>query len=102
MGKKAPDYLQKYLVDTGRSSPPLSYLEKEVTADLSSLIADLPGGTAVYLSLKRADFLGGRFVVSNWDMEELEKLKDKIVAEDLLKMRISMGGDVLGTVLKED
>ena len=64
-------------------------------------IVDLAGGTAVYLSLERADFLGGRFVVSNWDMEDLEKVKDRVVSEDLLKMRISMGGDVVGTVLKK-
>ena len=58
---------------------------------LKALMIDqppLPGGTAVFLSTSRADFLMGRFVSSTWDMEELEKLKEKVVEEDLLRSRV--------------
>lgn len=50
--------------------------------------AELSGATAVYLSTERSNFLMGRFVVATWDMEELEKQKDKILKEDLLKTRV--------------
>lgn len=49
---------------------------------------ELAAATAVYLSTPRAAFLSGRYVNGNWNMEELEKLQDVIVANDLLKMRV--------------
>lgn len=49
---------------------------------------ELSGATAVYLSTERSNFLMGRFVLATWDMEELEKQKDKILKEDLLKTRV--------------
>ena len=52
---------------------------------------DLAAGTALYLSTPRAEFLAGRFVYSNWDMEEVEKFKDEIVSGDLLVSRIRYG-----------
>lgn len=52
---------------------------------------DLAAGTALYLSTPRAGFLAGRFVFSNWDMEQLEGLEDEIVSKDLLKSRIRFG-----------
>ena len=49
----------------------------------------LPGGTAVFLSTRKAGFLMGRYVSSTWDMEELVKLEARITSEgDLLKSRI--------------
>ena len=50
--------------------------------------ANLGGGTAVYLSLPRAKYLAGRMIWSNFDMEQVEALKDVIVSKDLLKPRI--------------
>ena len=52
---------------------------------------ELPGSTAVYLSTERATFLMGRYVSANWDMEEVEKLKERVEAEDLLKTRVNGG-----------
>lgn len=49
---------------------------------------ELPGCTAVYLSTSRAEFLMGRFVSATWDMEGLEKLKDRIVREDLMRTKV--------------
>lgn len=50
--------------------------------------ANLPAGTAVYLSTDRADFLMGRFVNATWDMGELEGLKERVVKRDLLKTKV--------------
>ncbi|MCJ1267189.1 hypothetical protein MMC22_007074 [Lobaria immixta] len=69
MGQRAPEQFRSRLYDT----------------------VNLAAGTAVYLSTPRAGFLAGRFVFSNWDMEQLEGLKDQIVSEDLLKSRIRFG-----------
>lgn len=52
---------------------------------------DLAGGTALYLSTEPASFLSGRFVFSNWDMEQVEKLRGEIESNDLLKSRIGFG-----------
>lgn len=52
---------------------------------------DLAGCTALYLSTEPASFLSGRFVFSNWDMEQVEKLRGEIESNDLLKSRICFG-----------
>jgi len=70
----------------------------ELLADIV-FSADLSAGTALYLSTSRASFLSGRFVWSNWDMEQLETLKEKIVTGDLLKMAVGLGGDMLKSVV---
>ncbi|KAL2044706.1 hypothetical protein N7G274_002480 [Stereocaulon virgatum] len=56
---------------------------------------DLAGGTALYLSTEPATFLSGRFVFSNWDMEQVEKLESEIESDGLLTSRIRFG-DKLG------
>ncbi|KAK0927664.1 hypothetical protein LTR29_017599 [Friedmanniomyces endolithicus] len=63
----------------------------DIPENIRRLLVDtpaLPGGTAVYLSTKRAEFLMGRFVSSTWDMEELEGVKERVVKEDLLRSRV--------------
>ncbi|TKA45827.1 hypothetical protein B0A54_03512 [Friedmanniomyces endolithicus] len=63
----------------------------DIPENIKRLLVDtpaLPGGTAVYLSTKRAEFLMGRFASSTWDMEELEGVKERVVKEDLLRSRV--------------
>ena len=63
----------------------------DIPENIRRLLIDtpaLPGGTAVCLSTKRADFLMGRFISSTWDMEELEGVKERVLKEDLLSSRI--------------
>jgi len=48
----------------------------------------LAGAFCVWLSKERRDWLSGRFVSSNWDVEELGGMKEKIVKGDLLKYRM--------------
>lgn len=48
-------------------------------------IAELFGSFTIYLAGPQADFLRGRFVAANWDVDDLEKYHEEIVAEGLLK-----------------
>ncbi|KAI1819262.1 NAD(P)-binding protein [Xylaria intraflava] len=50
----------------------------------------LPADTITWLIKERRSWLSGRFVSVNWDVEELESMKDKIVEEDLLKFRMAV------------
>lgn len=46
----------------------------------------LPGSFAVWLASGEADFLAGRFVYANWDVDELKARAEEIVNCDLLKI----------------
>jgi hypothetical protein len=52
---------------------------------------ELFGSLTIYLSGPRANFLRNRFVVANWDVTDLEKHRDEIVAEGLLKNQAFKG-----------
>jgi hypothetical protein len=45
---------------------------------------ELSGGLTLYLASTRADFLRGKFVSVNWDVEEMEGHKEEIEAKRLL------------------
>ncbi|KAF2815864.1 NAD(P)-binding protein [Mytilinidion resinicola] len=47
---------------------------------------ELPAGTAVYLASPHAQFLSGRYMSANWDVDDLEAKKDEIIEKNLLKM----------------
>lgn len=53
--------------------------------------AELVGGTAVWLCHKKADFLSGRWIAVNWDVEDLVARREEIVREDLLKLSLRGG-----------
>lgn len=44
----------------------------------------------MYLTQKRQEWLAGRYISVNWDMEELFKKKDEIVEKDLLRVRMAI------------
>ncbi|KAL8836833.1 MAG: hypothetical protein Q9176_006066 [Flavoplaca citrina] len=46
----------------------------------------LPGSFAVWLASGEADFLAGRFVYANWDVDELKAREEEIMNSDLLKI----------------
>lgn len=52
--------------------------------------ADLPADTVVWLCSQRREWLSGRFVCGNWDMEELEGRKSEILEKDLFKYRMTI------------
>ncbi|KAH0531078.1 hypothetical protein TsFJ059_005634 [Trichoderma semiorbis] len=52
---------------------------------------ELFGSLTIYLSGPKADFLGNRFIAANWDVTDLEKHQDEIIAEGLLKSQAFKG-----------
>ncbi|KAI0075108.1 NAD-P-binding protein [Panus rudis PR-1116 ss-1] len=59
--------------------------------DMHAILVDtvhLGPDTIVWLTRERREWLSGRYIGVNSDMEELEKLKDEIVQKDLLKVRL--------------
>ncbi|KXT15339.1 hypothetical protein AC579_10428 [Pseudocercospora musae] len=50
--------------------------------------AGLCGAFCIWLVKKRRDWLNGRYLSANWDVDELEAKKNGIIAEDKLKMRM--------------
>ncbi|KNG88842.1 putative oxidoreductase, short chain dehydrogenase/reductase family [Aspergillus nomiae NRRL 13137] len=49
---------------------------------------ELAGNTVVWLTRERREWLAGRYISVNWDVEELLTRKDDIVGSDKLKMRM--------------
>ncbi|MCJ1255952.1 hypothetical protein MMC24_003771 [Lignoscripta atroalba] len=58
---------------------------------------DLPGQTALWLASPEAAFLAGRFVWSNWDVEELKARADEIGKSQHL-LKIGLIGEPAGPV----
>ena len=50
----------------------------------------LGGGFSVWLTKERREWLSGRWLDARWDVEELERRKEDIIAKDLLKFRMLM------------
>jgi NADP-dependent 3-hydroxy acid dehydrogenase YdfG len=46
---------------------------------------DLPADTLLWLTKERREWLAGRFVSCNWDMERLEKKQEDVVSRNLFK-----------------
>jgi NAD(P)-dependent dehydrogenase (short-subunit alcohol dehydrogenase family) len=62
-------------------------------ANFSAVLIDdvnLGGGLCVWLSKERREWLSGRWIDARWDLEELGRRRERIVAEDLLKFRMAM------------
>ena len=51
--------------------------------------AELAGGNAVWLASEQAKFMSGRYMNTNWDVEELAARRHEIVEGDLLKIVLS-------------
>ncbi|KAH7066798.1 oxidoreductase-like protein [Paraphoma chrysanthemicola] len=51
---------------------------------------ELAGDTFAWLGAERREWLAGRYVSACWDMEELSRKKEGIVAGDLLKVRLAV------------
>ncbi|CAF1294775.1 unnamed protein product [Didymodactylos carnosus] len=50
---------------------------------------ELAGGFCVYLASPKADFLNGRYISANWDVNELEAMRDEILTKNKFKMILS-------------
>ncbi|KAF3902078.1 C-factor [Orbilia brochopaga] len=68
LAKGMPEYMHEVLIDT----------------------VELPADAMVWLAKERREWLRGRYVMTNWDVNELEAKKDEIVDGDLLKFRLAI------------
>lgn len=66
IGKAMPNYMHEYLNDDPK----------------------LAAGFAVWLSSGRADWAKGRYLSANWDVGELNAMKEEILGDDLLVNRL--------------
>lgn len=57
---------------------------RDILIDTPELVAD----TLVWLVRERRKWLNGRFLVVNWDVNELEAKKEEVVKGDKLKVRL--------------
>ena len=63
----------------------------ELTLAVSAVLTDdvgLCGGFLTWLTSERRDWLSGRYLSVNWDVNELEGMKDEIVEKDKLKFQM--------------
>jgi len=69
----------------------LTTLAKHMPQAIHGLLVDPPelaAGFAVWLCSGQADWAKGRYLSSNWDVDELTRRKDQIVQDDLLVNRL--------------
>ena len=62
-------------------------------------IAELPAAIMVWLATAETNFLEGRMVWANWDVEELKQRSGEIVQKNLLEVGSQVGGHNIDTIL---
>jgi NAD(P)-dependent dehydrogenase (short-subunit alcohol dehydrogenase family) len=72
-------------VRTDLSLNTLEYIHDSLTDS-----SELPADTIAWLVKEKREWLSGRFVSCNWDMNELEKRRNEILRKDLLKFRLTI------------
>ena len=71
----------------------MTELARNMPKHTHSILTDTPelgGDTAVWLTSERREWLRGRYVSVNWDMEEFAGMKNRVAKEDLLKMKLAV------------
>ena len=69
-------------------------LAKGMPEAMHNLLIDQPelaGDSIVWLTAEAREWLAGRYISVTWDAEELLQKRDKIIKEDLLKVRLAVG-----------
>ena len=51
---------------------------------------ELAGSISVWLTKNRPEWLSGRYMSVNWDIDEIVERKDEILAEDKFKFRMAV------------
>lgn len=62
---------------------------KQFLIDTPEMSAD----TLVWLTAERREWLAGRYLSAQWNMEEVLAKKERIIREDHLVMRMAVGTD---------
>ncbi|TKX25317.1 short-chain dehydrogenase-like protein 3 [Elsinoe australis] len=71
----------------------MTELAKVMPAYTHHMLQDKPelaGDTIAWLTAEKREWLQGRYLSVNWDMEEFLAEKDRIVEEDLLRMKLAV------------
>ncbi|KAK7219045.1 hypothetical protein V2G26_007048 [Clonostachys chloroleuca] len=71
----------------------LTDLSRKLPGKASMISQDKPelvGDTLVFLTKEKRQWLSGRMITSNWDMEEFLSKKEEIIARDSLKFRFDI------------
>jgi NAD(P)-dependent dehydrogenase (short-subunit alcohol dehydrogenase family) len=66
-------------------------LGKNMPVEMHAHLVDTPelaAGFIVWLCSGKADWAGGRYLSSNWDVDELMQVKDRVTRDDLLVNRL--------------
>ncbi len=89
-GAYAADGVLVYAVHPGivATMPPPVGMEAPEARAMAVDDVSLCGAFLVWLVKEKRDWLSGRYLSANWDVEELESKKESIVGEDKLKMRM--------------
>ena len=58
---------------------------------LTRLEAELAGQFVLWLASREADFLNGRYVWANWDVDEM-KARAEEIKEDKFLLKVHLGG----------
>lgn len=84
------DGIHAYALHPGAVVTPQTVEHKngEVWGEVLSDDEGLAGAVCVWLSKEKRAWLSGRYISSNWDVEELEGMKEKIGNIDMLKFRM--------------
>ncbi|OZJ06890.1 hypothetical protein BZG36_00005 [Bifiguratus adelaidae] len=74
----------------------LTDLAKNLPTPIHAMLVDEPelaAGFCVWLSSGKADWLKGRYLSCNWDVNDLEGMRDEILNNDLLVNRLRVKAD---------
>jgi hypothetical protein len=67
----------------------LIFLHLTFNSKILLIIVGLPAGFCVWLAAcEEADFLRGRLLWANWDVDELLARKQEVIEKDLLNVRL--------------
>ncbi|KAH8649288.1 hypothetical protein BX600DRAFT_490094 [Xylariales sp. PMI_506] len=80
--------VQPGLIDTSMSRKSGHGGMDHVKDETNSATVDLPGHFCLWLVSAEADFLRGKFVWVNWDVDELKARKEEILTTDLLDTKL--------------
>lgn len=89
-GPRTPDGLISIAVRPGAVKTDLGLRVPEKLHGFLTDSAELVAGWCVWAAAERRAWLGGRYVSVNWDVGELEGMRERVVENDLLKVRMAV------------
>lgn len=87
------DGIHAYALHPGAVVTPQTVGHEAADGAWGKILSDdegLAGAFSVWLSREKRSWLSGRYLSCNWDVDELEGMKDEIIKRDLLKFRMTV------------